>query len=136
MRNRMAVISFKSEAVTDMVKRMTPRLTWMSFNSRARDTQALYMMEPMITAVVDFTNPKRLNSWVPMMTLANPMTMVPVPMEYQKSFLLAVHAACQGRKAIGNGQAHDFHHAFVFGQGSDKHVVVAHSAQEVAGTRL
>ena len=85
MRNRMAVISFKSEAVTDMVKRMTPRLTWMSFNSRARDTQALYMMEPMITAVVDFTNPKRLNSWVPMMTLANPMTMVPVPMEISKN---------------------------------------------------
>ena len=81
----MDVISFKSEAVTGKETVMFPKVSVKSPRSRARDTQALEMMEPMITAVVDLTKPNRLNSWVPMMTLARPMTIVPVPVEISKN---------------------------------------------------
>ncbi len=43
------------------------------------------MIEPIMTAVVDFTNPTRLNSFVPMITLARPITMVPVPILISKN---------------------------------------------------
>lgn len=49
------------------------------------ETQALYSMEPMSTAVVDLIKEARLNRLVPIITDARPMTMVPVPMEMSKN---------------------------------------------------
>ena len=74
----------------------------------------------MITAVVDFTKPNRLKSCVPMITFARPITMVPVPAEISKNaFLLAVYAAGQGCKAIGNCQTDDFYQPLVLSKRSD-----------------
>ena len=61
----MAVISFKSLAGI-------PR-------EIAMETQSLYSKEPIITAVVDFIKETFRNRLVPMITLASPMVMVPVP---------------------------------------------------------
>ena len=75
IRNNTEVISFRSDAVTGMEMSSPPMCR--SFNSSAIETQALYTMEPMITAVVERIKPTLFNSWVPMITFARPMTMVP-----------------------------------------------------------
>jgi hypothetical protein len=70
IRNRIAVISFRSEAF------MPAQI--------AVATQALYIIEPKITAVVVFTKDKCLKILIPIITLAKPITMVPVPADISK----------------------------------------------------
>ena len=69
-KNNTAVISFKSDASIPILIAM--------------DIQALYIIEPNITAEVAFTNLMFFNSLVPMITLARPITIVPVPDEISK----------------------------------------------------
>ena len=69
-KNNTAVISFKSDASIPILIAM--------------DIQALYIIEPNITADVAFTNLMFFNSLVPMITLARPITIVPVPDEISK----------------------------------------------------
>ena len=90
-------------------------------------------MEPMTTAVVDLTKPTRLNSFVPMMTFARPMTMVPgTHTDFKEAFLLTVDGPGQRGQAVGDGQTHDFYHPFVFGKRGNQRVVVADRPEQVA----
>lgn len=68
-----------------------------------------------------------------MITLARPMTIVPVPIEMSNISAAVQNTSAQCYQSVGNRKADDFNNAFVHAHRSDDRLIISDCPQQISG---